>query len=45
MAEDFVDDNKNNMTGLHNVEMGNDKDTKLKGPDESHTYTVPAEAV
>lgn len=45
MAEDLMDGNKNSMTGLHNVEICNDKDTKPKGPDESHTYTAPTEAL
>ncbi|XP_065689228.1 potassium channel subfamily K member 17 [Patagioenas fasciata] len=45
MAEDLMDSNKNSMTGLHNVESCNDKDTKTKGPDESHTYTAPTEAL
>lgn len=38
-----MDGNKSSMTGLHNVEICNDKDPKLKGPNESHTYTDPTE--
>ncbi|XP_057225869.1 potassium channel subfamily K member 17 [Malurus melanocephalus] len=45
MAEDLMDGNKNNMNGLHNVEICSDKDTKTKGPVESHTYTAPAETL
>ncbi|XP_074945236.1 potassium channel subfamily K member 17 isoform X2 [Phalacrocorax aristotelis] len=45
MAEDLIDDKKNSMTGLHNAEICNDKDTKPKVPDESHTYTAPTEAL
>ncbi|XP_074676751.1 potassium channel subfamily K member 17-like [Strix aluco] len=45
MAEDLMDGNKNSMTGLHDVEICNDKDTKTKGPAESHTYTAPTEAL
>ncbi|XP_051638868.1 potassium channel subfamily K member 17-like [Manacus candei] len=36
-AEDLMDGNKNSMIGLHNVDICNDKDTKTKGPGESHT--------
>uniref|UniRef100_A0A672URI6 Potassium channel domain-containing protein n=1 Tax=Strigops habroptila TaxID=2489341 RepID=A0A672URI6_STRHB len=44
MAEELVDGNRNSTTGLHDMEICNDKDTKMKGPDEPHTYTAPAEA-
>ncbi|KAM7117801.1 potassium channel subfamily K member 17 [Ciconia maguari] len=45
MAEDLMDGNKNSMMGLHDADICNDKDTKPKGPDESHTYTAPTEAL
>lgn len=45
MTEDLMDGNKSSMTGLHNVEICNDKDRKPKGPNESHTYTDPTEAL
>ncbi|XP_068865924.1 potassium channel subfamily K member 17-like isoform X1 [Aphelocoma coerulescens] len=45
MAEDLMDGNKNSMTGLHSAETCSDKDTKTKGPVESHSYTVPTEAL
>ncbi|KAM4787390.1 potassium channel subfamily K member 17 isoform 1-T1 [Cyanocitta cristata] len=45
MAEDLMDGNKNSMTGLHSVETCSDKDTKTKGPVESHSYTAPTEAL
>jgi len=37
MAEDLMDGDKNSVSGLHDVEICNDKDTKTKGSDESHT--------
>ncbi|XP_027309827.2 potassium channel subfamily K member 17 [Anas platyrhynchos] len=45
LAEDLMDDGKNSMTGLHDVESRNDKDTETKGPDECHIHTAPAEAL
>ncbi|XP_066403975.1 potassium channel subfamily K member 17 [Molothrus aeneus] len=45
MAEDLIDGNKNSMTGLQNAEICCDKDTKMKGPVESHSYTAPTEAL
>uniref|UniRef100_A0A8C3CMB3 Potassium channel subfamily K member n=1 Tax=Cairina moschata TaxID=8855 RepID=A0A8C3CMB3_CAIMO len=45
LAEDLMDDGKNSMTGLHDVESCNDKDTETKGPDECHIHTAPAEAL
>ncbi|XP_041878865.1 potassium channel subfamily K member 17 isoform X2 [Corvus kubaryi] len=45
MAEDLMDGNKNSMTGLHSAETCSDKDTKTKGPVESHSYTAPTEAL
>ncbi|XP_054135885.1 potassium channel subfamily K member 17-like [Melozone crissalis] len=44
-AEDLTDGNKNDMTGLQNVEICCDKDTKMKAPVESHSYTAPTEAL
>ncbi|RLW06913.1 hypothetical protein DV515_00004292 [Chloebia gouldiae] len=45
MAEDLMDGNKNSMTGLQNVEICSDKDTKMKGQVESHSYRAPMEAL
>lgn len=45
MAEDLMDGNKNSMTGLQNAEICSDKDTKMKGPVESHSYRAPMEAL
>nr|XP_026646919.1 potassium channel subfamily K member 17 [Zonotrichia albicollis] len=44
-AEDLTDGNKNSVTGLQNVEICCDKDTKMKAPVESHSYTAPTEAL
>ncbi|XP_010135087.1 PREDICTED: potassium channel subfamily K member 17, partial [Buceros rhinoceros silvestris] len=44
-TEDLMDGNKSSMTGLRSVEICNDKDPKPKGPNESHTYTDPTEAL
>lgn len=45
MAEDLMDGNKNSMTGLQNADICCDKDTKMKGPVDSHSYTAPTEAL
>ncbi|XP_008493826.1 potassium channel subfamily K member 17 [Calypte anna] len=44
MVEDLMDGSKTNITGLHNLEICNHKDTKAKGLDESHSYPAPKEA-
>ncbi|XP_035178453.1 potassium channel subfamily K member 17-like [Oxyura jamaicensis] len=45
LAEDLMDDGKNSMTGLHDVESCNDKGTETKGPDECHIHTASAVAL
>lgn len=45
LSEDEMDDGKKSMTGLHNVESCNDKDTKAGGPGGYHTHTTSTEAL
>lgn len=44
-AEDSMDGNKNSVTGLQNTEICSNKDTKMKRPVESPSYTAPTEAL
>uniref|UniRef100_A0A8C9FMU0 Potassium channel domain-containing protein n=1 Tax=Pavo cristatus TaxID=9049 RepID=A0A8C9FMU0_PAVCR len=44
-SEDIMDDGKKSMTGLHNVEICNDKDTQAGGPGGCHTHTAFTEAL
>ncbi|OXB76620.1 UNVERIFIED_CONTAM: hypothetical protein H355_014511 [Colinus virginianus] len=44
-SENIMDDGKKVMTGLHNVDSCNDKDTKAGGTGGCHTHTASTEAL